>query len=123
MFFFRLTEVANRELKRPLLKTEPMAPKTDPTAPRKNTTAPGTVKVDPSAETDGPTPMVISREEEEEEEDQPLDMSRTSRTISHTPRQQPDHAHLFSGLHLLVDTAVGLLEAQQRRQLARPALA
>ena len=51
--------------------------------------------------------------------DQPLDMSLTSSTISHIKHRSADtsaaddDAQLFSGLYLLVDTAMGILEQQQ----------
>ena len=62
--------------------------------------------------------------DDDDDNDQPLDMSKTSRTISHrrgaTADQHQggaggpeDHAQLFSGLYLLVDTAMGILEQQQ----------
>ena len=76
------------------------------------------------------TPMEVSKEEakspggEEEEEDQPLDMSKTSSTIKHRPvAESVEQAQLFSGLHLLRDIAVGILEAERRQLAAQPALA
>ncbi len=57
-----------------------------------------------------------SQQPENMEDDQPLDMSKTSLTISHRQHreeQQDDQKQLFSGLYLLVDTAMGLLEQQQ----------
>jgi len=58
------------------------------------------------------------------EEEQPLDMSRTSRTITHQAPQEDDQKQLFSGLYLLVDTAVGVLEAQRTlAPLNQPCLA
>ena len=56
-------------------------------------------------------------------EDQPLDMSRTSSTIHHKREPEDEQKLLFSGLHLLVDTAVGILEAEHRREQSRPVLA
>jgi hypothetical protein len=55
------------------------------------------------------------------DDDQPLDMSKTSRTISHRQLssqqgaggEQDQQKQLFSGLYLLVDTAMGLLDQQQ----------
>eukprot|EP00088_Acartia_fossae_P068079 TRINITY_DN8566_c0_g2_i1.p1 TRINITY_DN8566_c0_g2~~TRINITY_DN8566_c0_g2_i1.p1 ORF type:complete len:458 (-),score=157.34 TRINITY_DN8566_c0_g2_i1:1296-2669(-) len=64
----------------------------------------------------------IKIEADEDDNDQPLDMSKTSRTISHRRGATADehqaggpeeHAQLFSGLYLLVDTAMGILEQQQ----------
>ena len=75
------------------------------------------------------TPMEVSKEEAkspggEEEEDQPLDMSKTSSTIKHRPvAESVEQAQLFSGLHLLRDIAVGILEAERRQLAAQPALA
>ena len=57
-----------------------------------------------------------TQQPENMEDDQPLDMSKTSLTISHRQHreeQQDDQKQLFSGLYLLVDTAMGLLEQQQ----------
>jgi len=125
----RLTEVARRELstatpRHPGAGAGPHRPS--------NLPRPGPVNTNNSsveARSDSPAPMETA--EEEEEEEQPLDMSRTSNTIKHhtTTSRGEDQ---FSGLYLLVDTAMGIMEAEQQRnhetaavgrQLSQPALA
>jgi hypothetical protein len=101
----RLTEVAKREL----------------SSKKESTSETSGVSSDP----DLSCRMDVGKEDEEEEEedDQPLDMSRTSSTIHHHRQPEDEQKLLFSGLHLLVDTAVGILEAEHRRAQTRPVLA
>lgn len=87
---------------------------------------------------DQSTPMDISKEdgepltaeeedeELEEEEEQPLDMSKTSSLLKHCPPRpsrptapEEEQKQLFSGLYLLVDTAVGILEKERRTTLLK----
>jgi len=71
------------------------------------------------------TPMDISKDETDSgqpsNDEQPLDMSKTSSLLSQGSGRRPtvedDQKQLFSGLHLLVDTAVGIME-QERRHAA-----
>jgi hypothetical protein len=49
---------------------------------------------------------------QQQDNDQPLDMSKPNQPRERGPPTS-DTAHLFSGLHLLVDAAMGVLEARR----------
>jgi hypothetical protein len=50
---------------------------------------------------------------QQQDNDQPLDMSKPNQPRERGPPTTSDTAHLFSGLHLLVDAAMGVLEARR----------
>lgn len=118
---FRLTEVAKREMTpmpgnhhHPTTARGHTHPTLAGSGQHPSLTAAGSGS-HPSLATTG-SGQHPSLKQEQEDCDQPLDMSRTSRTIAHqvpAARPEDDQKQLFSGLYLLVDTAVGVLEAQR----------
>jgi hypothetical protein len=56
----------------------------------------------------------------QQDNDQPLDMSKPNQPRGERgPPTTSDTAHLFSGLHLLVDAAMGVLEARRGSSSSR----